>query len=147
MNLANVRFLPLLDRARFERLLAVADLCLIIQQRTVADVVFPSKALTLLAAAKPVVASVAAGSDVARVVKTADAGEVVAPEDPDQLAAAIEKLRVSRARRIQMGESGRSFARQHWDRDRTLHHLAAKLERIMDSQPHGMPVREAVRRP
>jgi colanic acid biosynthesis glycosyl transferase WcaI len=147
MNLANVRFLPLLDRARFERLLAVADLCLIIQQRTVADVVFPSKALTLLAAAKPVVASVAAGSDVARVVKTADAGEVVAPEDPDQLAAAIEKLRVSRARRSQMGESGRSFARQHWDRDRTLHHLAAKLERIMDSQPHGMPVREAVRRP
>ncbi|HEY7450393.1 MAG TPA: WcaI family glycosyltransferase [Vicinamibacterales bacterium] len=146
MNLANVRFLPLLDRGRFERLLAVADLCLVTQQRTVADVVFPSKVLTLLAAAKPVVASVAAASEVARVVKAAEAGEVVAPEDPDRLARAIAKLRGSKARRSQMAESGRNYARRHWDRDRTLQHLAARLERIMESHPHRMPAREAVRR-
>jgi colanic acid biosynthesis glycosyl transferase WcaI len=108
--------------------------------------VFPSKVLTLLAAAKPVVASVAAGSDVARVVKAADAGEVVAPEDPDRLARAITKLRGSKARRSQMAESGRNYARRHWDRDRTLQHLAARLERIMESHPHRMPAREAVRR-
>jgi colanic acid biosynthesis glycosyl transferase WcaI len=147
MGLANVRILPLLDRDRFNRLLATADVCLVTQQRAVADVVFPSKVLTLLAAAKPVVASVAEGSEVARVIKAADAGEVVAPEDPDELAAAVDKLRVDAVRRTRMAESGRSYARRHWDRAMALQYLTIKLERAVDSPAHDIAAREAVRRP
>lgn len=147
MGLSNVRFLPLLARDRFDRLVATADLCLVTQQRTVADVVFPSKVLTLLAAAKPIVASVAAGSEVARVITAAGAGEVVAPEDPDALGAAVEKLRLDTAGRGQMAASGRRYARQHWDRDATLQYLTTRLERIVPTPASAGPVGEAVRRP
>ena len=86
LGLDNVRIVPLLDHERFLRLLAAADVCLVTQQRTVADVVFPSKVLTLLAAGKPVIASVTGGSAVANVISGAGAGMVVPPEDGDALA-------------------------------------------------------------
>jgi colanic acid biosynthesis glycosyl transferase WcaI len=73
--------------------LAAADVCLVTQQRTVADVVFPSKVLTLLAAGKPVIASVTGGSAVANAIAGAGAGMVVTPEDGGALVAAIETLR------------------------------------------------------
>jgi colanic acid biosynthesis glycosyl transferase WcaI len=68
LNLPNLRFLSLQPRARFLELLAQSDVCMVTQRRTVADVVFPSKMITILAAARPVIASVGAGSEVARVI-------------------------------------------------------------------------------
>ena len=85
-------------------------MCLVTQQRTVADVVFPSKVLTLLAAGKPVIASVTGGSAVANVIAGAGAGMVVPPEDGDALVAAIEALRRDTPLRAGMGAAGRAYA-------------------------------------
>ncbi len=147
MGLSNVVFVPLLPREQFERLISTSDLCLVTQRSSVADVVFPSKVLTLLAAAKPVVASVSGGSEVARVISGAAAGEVVPPEDPDALCAAIERLRADLPLRGRMGASGRRYARQHWDRDTTMQYLMTRLERVVAAPVHAIPAREAVRRP
>jgi colanic acid biosynthesis glycosyl transferase WcaI len=128
--LTNVRFIPLLPRDRFLRLLALADAGLITQQRTVADIVFPSKTLVLLAAGRPVVASVNPTSEVARVVMASGAGTVVTPEAPDALAAAITRLQGAPAARARMAAAGRDWARLHWARDSTLEHLALTLESL-----------------
>jgi colanic acid biosynthesis glycosyl transferase WcaI len=130
MGLTNVRFVPLLPRPAFLQLLAAADVCLVTQQRTVADIVFPSKVLTLLAAGKPVVASVTAASAVARVIADAGAGEVVEPEHPAALADAVRALRDDAARRRAMNMAGRAYARAAWERDATLEHLEHTVTRL-----------------
>lgn len=131
LALTNVTFLPLLPNDRFLQLLAGADVCLVTQRRTVADVVFPSKILTLLAAGKPVIASVAGGSAVARVVAEAGAGTVVASEDAACLADAIDALQRNPSRRREMSAAGRAYARAHWERTATLSHLAETLQRTV----------------
>jgi colanic acid biosynthesis glycosyl transferase WcaI len=130
-GIAAVRFLPLQPRAAFLELLAAADVALVTQQRTVADVVFPSKVLTLLAAARPVIASVAATSEVARVVTRAAAGSVVAPEDPATLDAAVAALAADSAQRAAMGQRGREYARRTWERGRVLGDMAARIAAVV----------------
>jgi colanic acid biosynthesis glycosyl transferase WcaI len=139
LGLDNVRMLPLLDHERFLRLLAAADVCLVTQQRTVADVVFPSKVLTLLAAGKPVIASVTGGSAVANVISGAGAGMVVPPEDGDALLAAIEALRRDPPLRAGMGAAGRAYASRHWERTATLSYLTDTVERLADASSGGVP--------
>jgi len=75
-NLTNVRFLPIQPREQFLEMLAAADISLITQQRSVADIVFPSKTATLMSAGCPLIASVNPESEVARVVRDSRAGVV-----------------------------------------------------------------------
>ena len=91
--LSNVHFMPLQPHAEFMALLAATDVSLITQQRVVANIVFPSKTLTLMAAGRPVIASVNSESEVARVVRKARAGLVVEPENPSALFDAVKALR------------------------------------------------------
>jgi colanic acid biosynthesis glycosyl transferase WcaI len=129
-GLANVRIIPLLDNDRFLRVLALADICLVTQQRSVADIVFPSKVVTLLAAGKPILASVTAGSEVARVISTSGGGEVVEPEDPDALVSAMMSLRDDGRRRARMAADGRAFAATRWDRTVTLAYLEQMVRAV-----------------
>ena len=134
LGLANVRFLPLQPREVFLHMLAAADICLVTQQRAVADIVFPSKVLTLLAAGCPVVASLNPGSGVARVVTDAGAGVVVAPEDPRALLEAILALwRDLEGLRV-MGQRGRAYARERWDRGQILPAMEARLREVTEKR-------------
>ena len=126
-HLSNLRFLPLQPPERFLQLLADSDVCLVTQQRSVADIVFPSKVITLLAAARPIVASVGAHSEVARVVARSQAGLVVAPEDPHALAGAVARLRADPALAARMGQMGRAYALAHWERETVLRSTAKRL--------------------
>jgi colanic acid biosynthesis glycosyl transferase WcaI len=132
-GLTNVRIVPLLPDDRFLPLLAAADICLVTQQRSVADVVFPSKVLTVLAAGKPVIAAVTDGSAVAEVMTTAGAGLVIEPEDGQQLSRAVDLLRRDPARRSTMSAGGRAYARDHWERSSTLAYLTDTVERVAGS--------------
>ena len=85
----NLSFVPLLPDDQFLEMLAASDISLVTQQKSVADIVFPSKVITLMSSARAIVASVSPGSEVARVLKEAEAGVLIAPEDPDALLDAI----------------------------------------------------------
>jgi len=122
--------LPAQPKEVFNDMLAASDIALITQQSAVADIVFPSKTITLLAAGRPIVASLSAGSEVARVIKEAQAGTVVAPEDPDALFAAIMALRHDPAARASCGQTGREYARRVWNRERILPEIETHLLRI-----------------
>jgi colanic acid biosynthesis glycosyl transferase WcaI len=120
IGLSNLRILPLQPAVVFRDVLAATDLALVTQQRAVADIVFPSKVLTLLAAGKPVVASLNASSEVACVVTEAGAGVITAAEDPEALATVVRTLGADADRRHRMGAQGRTYAWAHWDRERIL---------------------------
>jgi colanic acid biosynthesis glycosyl transferase WcaI len=127
LGLNNVRFLPVQPRDVFHELLATTSVALITQRRTVADIAFPSKAQTLLASGRPVVASVSAGSEVARAICEAEAGLIVAPEEPDALLEAILKLRDDSGLRIAMASKGREYAQKHWSHEQQLRLMEKKL--------------------
>ena len=129
-RLENLQFIPLLPDDQFLDLLAASDISLVTQQKSVADIVFPSKVITLMSSARAIIASVSPGSEVARVLKEADAGILVAPEDPAALLQAIRALRDDPRRRHQLGSNGRTFAQNFWERQRTLSTLEAHLLRI-----------------
>ena len=120
LDLKNIRFLPLQSWEMFQQMLAAADLALITQQKSVSDIVFPSKTVTLLAAGCPVIASVNGESEIARVVHASGAGVVVAPEDAQALANAVYALRRDDESRMIMSARGTRYAQEHWDGGRVL---------------------------
>jgi colanic acid biosynthesis glycosyl transferase WcaI len=120
LQLPNLRFLPLQPHDGFLTLLARADVCLVTQQRSVADIVFPSKIITLLAAARPIVASVGTDSEVARVIAESGGGIIVPPEDSLALSDAVLRLRNDPSLAARMGCAGRAYAQDRWERETVL---------------------------
>jgi colanic acid biosynthesis glycosyl transferase WcaI len=127
LNLNNVRFLPLQAQGEYLQMLAAIDVALLAQQSTVSDIAFPSKAVTLLSAARPVAASVTAESEIGRILRQSGAGVVTEPEKADVLATTIEELFHNPRKRSIMGERGRQYAMQHWHEAHVLPSFEAFL--------------------
>jgi len=73
----------------------------------------PSKTYSILAAGRPLLASVDPGTEVARVVEKAAAGLTVPPDDPDAFTEALLTLLDRPDQRAEMGASGRAFV-ERW---------------------------------
>jgi colanic acid biosynthesis glycosyl transferase WcaI len=69
----------------------------------------PSKLYSILAAGRPVLASVDAGTEVARTLERADAGVSVEPEAPQAFLDALRSLLDDSARAEALGCNGRTF--------------------------------------
>jgi colanic acid biosynthesis glycosyl transferase WcaI len=136
LGLANVRFLPLQEEAEFLQMLAAIDMGLIVQQATVSDIVFPSKTVTLLSAARPVGAAVSAESEIARVIRVSRGGVVVESESGEELAVAIREFLNDPDKRLAMGECGRQFALPHWEETRVLSSFEAHLLKTAGTPTH-----------
>jgi colanic acid biosynthesis glycosyl transferase WcaI len=108
-GLDNVRFVEMQPRERLPEVLASGDVHVIPLKEGLARSSVPSKLYSILAAGRPVVASVDAGTEVARTVEAAGAGIAVAPEDPDAFCAALGRLLDDPSERSAMGASGRRF--------------------------------------
>jgi colanic acid biosynthesis glycosyl transferase WcaI len=130
LNLGNVRFLPVQQRAELLQTLAATDLALIVQQSTVSDIVFPSKTVTLLSASRPVVAAVSPNSEIGRVIRQSNGGVVIEPEKAEALVATVQELFHSPARCLEMGEFGRRYALQHWDEAHVLPSFESHLLKV-----------------
>ncbi|MBY4733125.1 glycosyltransferase WbuB [Cupriavidus pauculus] len=117
-GMERVRFLPLQSNERFPALMAAADIHLLPQRADVTDLVMPSKLTGMLASARAVVATAAAGSALAEAVGRC--GLVVPPGDEDAFACAIATLADAPERRAVLGAAGLAWARQHLERDAVL---------------------------
>lgn len=130
MALGNVRFLPVQPREQLFQILAAADLCLITQQRTVGDIVFPSRTVTFMAAGCPIIASINPNSAVADVLQQSGAGLVVDPENPVRLFHAIKNLQSDSVRRSEMSKAGRGFAHENWSESVIYPKMESRLLRL-----------------
>ena len=108
-GLTNLRFIEMQPRERLPELLAAGDIHLVPLKRGLARSSVPSKLYSILAAGRPVLASVDAGTEVAGTVAMAGAGIAVRPEDADVFCSALDELLADPVGRARMGAAGREF--------------------------------------
>ncbi len=132
---AGVRFLPLQPDAAFTEMTIAADVCVITQQKGTGQFFFPSKLLTALGRAKPVLAVADAGSELARAVEEGGFGLVAPPDDPDAVARAAGQLaEAGEARRAEWGRNGLAWV-ERFRRSAVLGEFEERL--------HGLAARRA----
>jgi colanic acid biosynthesis glycosyl transferase WcaI len=112
VGMTNVRFADYQPSDRLAEVLATGDVHVVPLKRGLARSSVPSKTYSILAAGRPLVASVDLGTEVARVVDRAGAGVAVAPEDPAAFLDAVAGLVDDPDGRATMGAAGRAFVEQ-----------------------------------
>jgi colanic acid biosynthesis glycosyl transferase WcaI len=112
-GLPNVTFVDYQPKERLPEVLAAADIHVVPLRRGLARSSVPSKTYSILAAGRPVVASVDEGTEVARVVERAGAGLAVPPDDPGAFTAAVTKLLDAPEQAREMGQAARAFV-ERW---------------------------------
>jgi len=113
MKLCNVRFLPMQPREKYPEVLSASDVCLATLHEEVKTPVVPSKILSIMAAARPVVAAMDLEGDAPKFIAEADCGICVPPGDAGALADAIMKLYQNRSLCQELGRNGRRYAEKH----------------------------------
>lgn len=108
-GLANVVFVDMQPKGRLPEVLAAADLHVVPLKRGLAWSSVPSKLYSILAAGRPILASVDDGTEVARTIERAGAGRSVPPDDPEAFTSAIRAMLADRAELAAAGSSGRRF--------------------------------------
>jgi colanic acid biosynthesis glycosyl transferase WcaI len=108
-GLDNVRFIDMQPKERLPEVLAAADVHVVPLRRGLAASSVPSKLYSILAAGRPIVASIDPGTEVAHTLDRAGAGLAVPPEDPEAFTKALRRLLDDPAERAAMGASGRRF--------------------------------------
>ncbi len=111
-GMSNVVFIDMQPSERLPEVIAAADLHLVPLKRGLARSSVPSKTYSILAAGRPLIASVDSGSEVARVVERAGAGLAVPPEDAEAFTKAIRTLYERREDLPAMGAEGRAFVEE-----------------------------------
>lgn len=109
VGLTNVCFVDFQPSERLPYVLAAADIHVVPLRRGLARSSVPSKTYSILAAGRPLVASVDEGTEVARLVERSGAGLAVPPDDRDAFIAAVTKLLDAPEAAAQMGQAARTF--------------------------------------
>ena len=128
-GLPNVAFVDPVPKREVPSWLARADACLLpYQDNPLFAGALPNKAYDYLGAARPIIASAPPG-ELTRMVERAGCGVAVPPEDGAALAGAIRALAADREGARRMGEQGRAYALEHYDRAA----LAARFVSVVES--------------
>jgi colanic acid biosynthesis glycosyl transferase WcaI len=117
-GLENIRWIPLQPFEKLNELLNAADIHLLPQMASAADLVMPSKLSAIFASGRPVVATADPGTAVYEAVK--GKGVVVPPGDLKAFVGALTDLAANREKRLSLGCAARNFAVRHLDRELIL---------------------------
>lgn len=134
MELSNVQFLPMQPRHRYPAVLHASDVSLATLHAEVATPVVPSKILSIMAAGRPVIASMNLNGDAPRLIEEAQCGYALPPENPQALAEAILTLYHDATLREQLGWNGRRYAEQHLSVQAGAERYIRLFERLLAGQ-------------
>ncbi|HTD68064.1 MAG TPA: WcaI family glycosyltransferase [Candidatus Limnocylindria bacterium] len=129
-GLRNVTLLPLQSEDHYREMLVDADVGVITQQRGSGGFFFPSKLLTILAWAKPVLAVADENSELVHALREGRFGLHVEPGEPQKLAQALERLSANRRLLKDHAVAGRSYVAQ-FEMDRVLQEFVSQLESLI----------------
>ena len=108
-SLPNVVFVDYQPAERLDEVLATADVHVVVLRERLARSSVPSKIYSILAAGRPVVASVDPDTELPRMIDEAGCGVAVAPGDQFAFDAAVATLLDDPAGREAMGRRGRAY--------------------------------------
>lgn len=128
-NRLNVTLLPLQPLSRLNDLLNAADIHLLPQRASAADLVMPSRLSAMMASGRPVIATAHPGTQVAQVVE--GRGLAVPAEDADALRAAVLHLVEDKELRQCLGRAARDYAVKHLGKQQVLEQFEADLKTVV----------------
>lgn len=108
-DLGNLRFVDYQPEERLAEVLASADVHVVPLRAGLGRVSVPSKTYSILAAGRPVVAAIDAGTEIPRLLDAAGAGIVVPPDDGPAFVEAVRALIGDPERARALGRAGRSW--------------------------------------
>lgn len=108
-NLPNVRFAGYIEPERLSELLATGDLHVVPLKAGLGRVSVPSKTYSIMAAGRPVLASIDADTAVPRILDESGGGISVDPDDPLAFSDALRSMLDNPVGLQQMGASGRTW--------------------------------------
>jgi len=114
----NVTLLPLQPLNRLNDLLNSADIHLLPQKASAADLVMPSRLSAMMASGRPVIATAHPGTQVAQVVEAR--GLAIPAEDASALHAAVLLLVEDEELRLRLGRAAREYAVAHLGKQQVL---------------------------
>ena len=112
-NLKNVKFGDYQDASRLSEVLATGDLHVVPLRRGLGSVSVPSKTYSILAAGRPICASIDSDTEVPRILAAANAGVCVEPDNQEAFVSAITAMISDRKSLEELGASGRKWVEGH----------------------------------
>lgn len=108
-DLPNVVFADFQPVDRLSEVLCSADLHVVPLRTGLGHVSVPSKTYSILAAGRPILASIDPDTEVPRLLAESGAGVVVPPDDPDAFVEGVRSLLARPESLLEMGRRGRDF--------------------------------------
>jgi glycosyltransferase involved in cell wall biosynthesis len=128
LGLTNVQFLSPVPKEDMSQVLAAANACVAILKPIEAfKTTYPNKVFDYMAAGRPVLLAI--DGVIREKVETAGAGIFVPPGNPEALAKAVRRLVNDRDQGERMGQAGRAYVEEHFDRKI----LARKMEQLFSA--------------
>jgi glycosyltransferase involved in cell wall biosynthesis len=132
---ANLVTLPLQPFPDFADMLGSADVLVAVLEADAGQFSAPSKVLSYLCAARPVLLSAPLDNIVSRMITQVRAGVVTAPADTKGLIAAAERLYADAVSRRAMGERARAHAEASFAIDRIADRFEAVFRKAVEPKP------------
>lgn len=126
-GLNNVKMLGPLSYDQYHEALQAADVCLVALSAAFKAPAVPGKVPTIMAAGRPIVASVPLGNDTREILRAARCGDAVLPNEPAELFGALKALKERADLRREWGANGARYAAQHFD----VHAAVDRFEAIL----------------
>jgi colanic acid biosynthesis glycosyl transferase WcaI len=112
-QMPNVRFVDYQPTERVPEVLASADIHVVPLRSGLGSVSVPSKTYGILAAGRPIVASIDPDTEVPRILSASAAGVVVPPDNAVAFTEALSRLVSDREQMETMGHNGRQWVQAH----------------------------------
>jgi glycosyltransferase involved in cell wall biosynthesis len=119
--------------------LATGDVLIALIERDAGTFAVPSKVLSYLCAARPLLLAVPPSNLAAQTVKRAGAGLIVDPADVDGFIAAARRLVADPGLRARLATSGRRYAEAKFD----IEAIADRFERVLYPPPSAGAVKDS----
>jgi colanic acid biosynthesis glycosyl transferase WcaI len=113
--LANLKLLPFQPIEDYPDILGAADVLVALLEPAAGTFSVPSKVLSYLCAARPILAAIPPDNLAARTIARAGAGVVVPPDDGEAFLVAAKQMRVDARQRDEAGASARRYAERVFD--------------------------------
>jgi glycosyltransferase involved in cell wall biosynthesis len=119
-GLKNVIFVPTQPLSIYPQVLAASDISLVCLRPDLATPAVPGKILSIMAAGRPLIASLPLHGDAPKMIEQNECGICVKAGDSDQLAKAVLKLYNNPSLREKLGQKGRAAAVKYFSREKAV---------------------------